>query len=95
MNYTVIVQSVEEMQNIQKAPSISMGEYLVFSGYPLFTTLGIYSLRGSNRELVRLLYINATARSIWIAMGITPTVIGSMHRPPREVFLTPGVPFRE
>lgn len=57
MNYTVIAQSAEEVQDVQNAPSVSMSPYLISSERtPLLTTLSIYSLRGSTREQVRFLY---------------------------------------
>lgn len=96
MNYTVIAQSTEEVQNIQNAPSISMGAYLIASEQiRQLTTLSIYSLRGSSREQMRLLYMNATAIEIWKAMGMAPTVIGAVQRPPHTALLTFGVPFSE
>lgn len=96
MNYTVIAQSAEEVQNLESAPSISMGAYLIATEQiRRLTTLSVYSLRGSSREQIRLLYMNAKALEIWRAMGMTPTVIGLMHRPPHTALLTFGVPFSE
>ena len=96
MNYTVIAQSAEEVQNIQNAPSISMGAYLAANELiRQLTTLSVYTLRGASREQIRLLYMNATALEIWKTMGKTPTVIGSVHRPPRTALLAFGVPFSE
>lgn len=96
MNYTVIAQSADEVQEIQNAPSVSMGPYLIASGQTrLLTTLSIYSLRGNSREQVRLLYMNATALSIWRNMSKQPNTVGTQHRPPHEALLTFGVPFSE
>src|ERR1700744_6713715 len=70
MNYTMIAQSAVEVQDIENAPSVSMGPYLIASEQTqLLTNLSIYSLRGTNREQIRLLYMNATALRIWRAMG--------------------------
>jgi hypothetical protein len=96
MNYTVIAQSADEVQEIQNAPSVSMGPYLIASGQTcLLTTLSIYSLRGNSREQVRLLYMNATALDIWTDMGKQPTQVGAQHRPPHAALLSFGVPFSE
>lgn len=96
MNYAVIAQSEAEVQNIQNAPSVSMGPYLIASEQTrLLTTLSIYSLRGNSREQVRLLYMNATALRIWNDMGKQPTMIGTQHRPPHAALLSFGVPFSE
>lgn len=96
MNYTMIAQSADEVQDIQNAPSVSMGPYLIASEQTrLLTTLSIYSLRGSSREQVRLLYMNATALRIWRAMGKQARLVGVQHRPPNTALLTFGVPFSE
>jgi hypothetical protein len=96
MNYTVIAQSANEVQDIQNAPSVSMGPYLVSSGQTrLLTTLSIYSLRGSSREQMRFLYMNVTALRLWKDMGKQPNQIGTQHRPPHAALLSLGVPFSE
>jgi hypothetical protein len=96
LNYTVIAQSAEEVQNIQNSPSVSMAPYLISSEQiRLLSTLSIYSLRGNSREQVRMLYMNATALHIWKAMGKLPKVVGLLHRPPQTALLTFGVPFSE
>ena len=78
------------------APAVSMGLYLVESGQThLLTTLSIYSQQGESRSQIRLLYMNVVALTVWMAMGKKPTVIGSLHRPPRSALLTLGVPFSE
>ena len=95
-NYRMIVQSAAEVGDIQNSPSVSMGPYLIASGQTrLLTTLSVYSLRGDNREKVRLLYMNATALRIWKDMGKQPTEVGSLHRPPHAAVLCFGVPFSE
>jgi hypothetical protein len=96
MNYTAIAQSAEEVQDIQNAPSVSMGPYLIASEQTgLLRTLSIYSLRGDSREQVRLLYMNAIALRIWKAMGRQATIVGAQHRPPHAALLSLGVPFSE
>lgn len=96
MNYTMIAQSADEVRDLQNAPSVSMGPYLIASEQTrLLTTLSIYSLRGSSREQVRLLYMNATALRIWRAMGKQSRLVGALHRPPNTASLTFGVPFSE
>ena len=96
MNYTAIAQSAEEVQDVQNAPSVSMGPYLISSEQTrLLTTLSIYSLRGDSHEQVRLLYMNATALCIWKAMGKQPAIVGAVHRPPHDALLSFGVPFSE
>lgn len=96
MNYTVIAQNAEEVQDIQNAPSVSMGPYLSSSNQiRLLSVLSIYSLRGNSREQIRTLYMNATALRIWKEMGKQSNQIGSQHRPPRAAMLTFGVPFSE
>ena len=96
LNYEVIAQSEQEVQDIQNAPGISMGSYLVESGQAqLLTTISIYSQRGEGREQLRLLYMNAAALRIWKDMGRQPRLIGAQHRPPQTAMLALGVPFSE
>lgn len=96
LNYEIVAQSVEEVQDIYNAPAISMGPYLIDSGQErLLTAISVYAQRGKVREQVRLLYMNAVALRIWKAMGKQPNVIGAEHRPPRTALLAFGVPFSE
>ncbi len=96
LNYEIVAQSAEEVQDIQNAPAFSMGQYLVHSGQTrLLTEISIYSSRGESREQLRLLYMNAVALLIWKAMGKQPNLIGAQHRPPRIALLAFGVPFSE
>jgi hypothetical protein len=96
LNYEIVAQSAEEVQDIQNAPAISMGPYLIESDQvKLLTTISIYAQRGASRDQVRLLYMNATALLIWKAMGRQPTLIGFLHRPPKTALLAFGVPFSE
>lgn len=96
LNYEIVAQSADEVQNIQNAPAVSMGPYLIDSGQTrLLTTISIYAQRGEVREQVRLLYMNAVALRIWRTMGKQPRLIGAQHRPPKTALLAFGVPFSE
>ena len=96
LNYEIVVQSAEEVQDTQNAPAVSMGPYLIESGQTqLLTTISINSERGESREQIRLLYMNAVALRVWKTMGKRPNLIGAQHRPPRNALLTFGVPFSE
>jgi hypothetical protein len=96
MNYTVIAQNTHEVQDVQNAPSVSMGPYLITSDKTdLLKTLSVYSQRGNSREQIRLLFMNAIALGIWRAMGKQARLVGAEHRPPRTALLTFGVPFSE
>lgn len=92
--YHVIAQTTEEVQDIENAPAISIETYLQGSGQiDLLRVISVYSLRGDNREQMRLLYMNAPAIRVWRPMGKAPTIIGSESRPPHAALLTLGVPF--
>lgn len=96
LNYGIIAQSAEEVQDVQNAPAVSMGPYLIDSGQTqLLTTISVYAQRGEVREQVRLLYMNAVAFHIWKAMGKKPNLIGAQRRPPKTALLAFGVPFSE
>src|ERR1700761_8795862 len=95
-NYEIVAQSAEEVQDIQNAPAVSMGPYLIESGQTqLLTTISIYSKRGESPEQMRLLYMNAVALRVWKAMEKKPSLIGVQYRPSRTSLLTFGVPFSE
>jgi hypothetical protein len=96
LNYEIVAQGADEVQDIQNAPAVSMGRYLADSGQTrLLTKISIYSSRGESREQIRLLYMNAVALLIWKTMGKRPNLIGAQHRPPRSALLTFGIPFSE
>lgn len=96
MNYEVVAQTTAEVQDLQNAPPLSMGAYLVESDQmQLLTAISIYSERGAHPDQVRLLYMNASALLVWRAMGRIPTLVGARHRPPRTALLMYGVPFSE
>ena len=93
-NYQIVAQSAEDVQNIENAPSVSMGPYLLNSGQiKLLTTISVYSLRGESRQQIRLLYMNAAAMRVWEEMGREPKIIGARFRPPQTALLSFGVPF--
>jgi len=96
LNYQIVAQSAEEVQNTENAPAVSMGPYLLASGQTaLLRTISIYSVRGESREQIRLLYMNAPAIRVWRSMGKAPNVVGSQARPPHTALLTFGVPYSE
>jgi hypothetical protein len=96
LNYQIVAQSAEDVQNTENAPAISMGPYLLKSGQTsLLSSISIYGLRGESRAQVRLLYMNAPAIRVWRSMGKTPHVVGSQARPPHTALLMYGVPFSE
>ena len=86
LNYQIVAQSAEDVQNIENAPAVSMEPYLFESGQrSLLTTISIYSLRGESREQMRLLYMNSAAIRIWEEMGKAPKIIGAQVRPPPQL----------
>ena len=95
-NYDIVAQSADEVQDLQNAPAVSMGSYLVDSGQTqLLTTISIYVQRGESREQARLLFMNAVALRTWRSMGRQPKLIGSQHRPDKTALLAFGIPFSE
>ena len=96
LNYEIVAQSADEVQDIRNAPALSMGAYLEETGQArLLTSISIYSQLGDGREQIRLLFMNSVAFLIWEAMGKHPRLIGAQHRPPKTALLTFGVPFTE
>ena len=96
LNYHIVAQSADDLQNLENAPAVSMVPYLLKSlQISLLTKISVYSLRGGSREQVRLLYMNAAAIQVWEEMGKAPRIIGAQFRPPRTALLTLGVPFSE
>ena len=94
VNYQVVAQSAEDVENIENAPAVSIAPYLLKSGQTqLLTTISVYSLRGESREQIRMLYMNAAAIHVWEEMGMEPKIIGEQVRPPRTAHVAFGVPF--
>jgi hypothetical protein len=96
LNYTVVAQTAEDVQNVENSPAISMIRYLTDrKQLTLVPTISIYAERGTDRDHIRLLYMNAVALRIWKEMGMRPTEIGMRHRPTRTAVLAFGMPFSE
>ena len=96
LNYQIVAQSAEDVQNTENAPAVSIAPFLLASGQTdLLRTISIYSVRGESREQIRLLYMNAPAIRVWRSMGKAPNVVGSQARPPHTALLTFGVPYSE
>lgn len=95
-NYTIVVQSRNEVMVPENSPSISMWPYLLISAQTQrLNKISVYTGRGVSREQSRLLYMNASALSVWREMGTPATIIGEAHRPPRSAMLSFGMPFSE
>jgi hypothetical protein len=96
LNYEIVVQSADELRDVQNSPAISMASYLVETGQTeLLAVISIYAIPGDSREEMRFLYMNATAVRIWKAMGKQLKTIGGRYRPPRAAALAFGVPFSQ
>ena len=96
MNYTVVSQDADEVQDIQNAPAFSMPRFLVERNQMgLLPTISIYAERGTDRSNVRMLYMNDAALHLWKEMGMHPKEIGTQHRPARTADLVFGMPFSE
>ena len=96
MNYEVVAQNADEVRDLQNAPPVSMGPWLIESGQTqLLSKISVYTERGIHSDQLRLLYMNASALIVWKSMGRNPTVIGARHRPPSTALLMYGVPFSE
>ena len=93
-SYEIVAQSAAEVRDIQNAPAIVMGPYLIATDQLwLLTRLSIYVERGATENYLRLYYINDVALDLWVAMGYLPNRIGTVARPPRTALLAYGVPF--
>jgi hypothetical protein len=94
LNYHIVAQNADDVQNIENAPAVSMVPYLLQSGQiSLLSKISVYSVRGESREQLRLLYMNAVSIQVWEEMGKAPKIVGAQFRPPRAALLTFGVPF--
>ena len=94
--YTILGQSRNEALVPENSPSISMWPYLLSSAQTRrLNTVSIYAGRGTSKEQMRLLYMNATALSVWREMGMPIRIIGETNRPPRSAMLSFGMPFSE
>jgi len=96
LNYRAVVQTVDQLRDIENSPSISMWRYLVDSDkMPMVNSISIYMDRGDTPQRARIYYMNAVAYDLWISMGKQAEVIGQMHRPPKSAQLIFGSPFSE
>lgn len=51
LNYQIVAQSADEVQDVRNAPPFSIGPWLIESGQTeLLTTISVYSERGANRD---------------------------------------------
>ena len=61
-NYRIVAQCVDDVRNVENAPAVSMGPYLLGSGRgDQLTTISVYSLPGETPQQLRLLYMNGEA----------------------------------
>lgn len=96
MNYSILEQSTEQIDETQNSPSVSMWPYLVDSAQTqLINKISIYMETGETRERARLLYMNAVALEVWKTMEKAAETIGEVHRPPKTARLIFGMPFSE
>jgi hypothetical protein len=87
---------MDEVRDIRNAPAVSMAAYLVERDQmKLLPAISIYSERGTSRDSVRILYMNAAALRVWKEMGIRPIEVGTQHRPARTAELVYGMPFSD
>lgn len=96
LNYSMLTQSTDQLREIENSPSVSMWPYLVNSAQThLINTISIYTEKGDTAERARVLYMNATALTVWNSMEKATEAIGEVHRPPKSAQLIFGVPFSE
>jgi hypothetical protein len=96
LNYSVLIQTADELREIQNSPSVSMWPYLVISAQTqLINTISIYMQRGDTTDRARVLYMNTTALKVWNSMDRATEAVGEVHRPPKSAQLIFGMPFSE
>jgi hypothetical protein len=96
MSYYVLSQTAAEVANLENAPAVAIGPYLLQTQQAhLLHTISIYAQRGDSRGQFRLLYLNAPALALWREMGRPANPVGERKRPPQDATLTFGVPFSE
>jgi hypothetical protein len=96
MSYKVLSQTAAEVADMENAPALAIGPYLLKTGQiHLLRTISIYARRGDSREQLRLLYVNAPALTLWREMGKSINIVGERTRPPTDATFTFGVPFSE
>ena len=96
LNYSVLIQTTQELHHTQNSPSVSMWPYLVNSAQTqLINSISIYMDKGDRTDRARVLYLNATALKIWNSMSRATEAVGEVHRPPKSAQLIFGMPFSE
>jgi hypothetical protein len=96
LNYSVLIQTADELRETQNSPSVSMWPYLVISAQTqLINTISIYMQRGDKTDRARVLYMNTTALKVWNSMDRATEAVGEVHRPPKSAHLIFGMPFSE
>ena len=95
-HYTILAQSRNEMMFPDNSPSVSMWPYLQSSSQTRrLNSISVYAARGTSRDQMRVLYMNAGALRLWREMGMPVNIIGETNRPPRTAMLSFGMPFAE
>jgi hypothetical protein len=96
MSYHVLSQTAAEVADLENAPAVAIGPYLLKTQQThLLRVISVYAKRGDSREQLRLLYLNAPALALWREMGQRANIQGETRRPPPEATLAFGVPFSE
>jgi hypothetical protein len=96
MSYSVLPQTAAEVADLENAPAVVIGPYLLQTQQVhLLRVMSIYAQRGDSREQLRLLYLNAPALALWREMGKAAHIQGETKRPPTSATLVFGVPFSE
>ncbi len=96
MSYDVLSQTAIEIADLENAPAVAIGPYLLKTKQiDLLRVISIYAERGDSREQLRLLYMNTPALALWREMGKAANVIAWIKRPPPSATLAFGVPFSE
>jgi hypothetical protein len=96
MSYHVLSQTAAEVADLENAPALAIGPYLLKTQQAhLLRVLSVYAQRGDSREQLRLLYLNAPALALWREMGKAVRVTGETKRPPPDATLAFGVPFSD
>ena len=91
--YSILAQNADD---IRRFFSIEMPAYLHNGAQTqLLNHISVYVANGMTRGELRLLYMNAVAFGVWIAMKKAGTIIGQVNRPPRSARLILGAPVDE
>jgi hypothetical protein len=91
--YSILAQNADD---IRRFFSIEMPAYLHNGAQTqLLNHISVYVAKGMTPGQLRLLYMNAVAFGVWIAMKKAGTIIGQVKRPPRSARLIFGAPVDE